>query len=157
MHPRQLRKLIFLGVLVALGLWAITTAAGFVIDYSWWKEVGQVSTWFSMLWFSIAPVGVCVVVAFIALWIAHGKGLEFAGIRRREFPLYSRLIPVALAIVALFIATASTDYWTVMRFFGSRGIAPTPGAWIDPVFSRPLSFYLFDLPFYSQHWGSCLR
>ena len=89
----------------------------------------------------------------VALWVAHGQGLKFAGIRRREFPLYSRLIPVVLAIVALFIATASTDYWTVMRYFGSRGLALAPGAWIDPVFSRPLSFYLFDLPFYSQTLG----
>src|ERR1019366_7040510 len=45
------------------------------------------------------------------------------------------------------------DYWTVMRFFGSRGIALTAGAWKDPVFSRPLPFYLFDLPFYSQALG----
>ena len=77
-------------------------------------------------------------------------GCSFAGIRRRDFPLYSRLITVGLAIVAMLFASASIDYWTVMRFFGSRGLTLPPDAWRDQVFSRPLSFYLFDLPFYSQ-------
>ena len=44
-----------LAVLLALSLWAITTAANFIIEYNWWKEVGQVGTWISMLWYSIAP------------------------------------------------------------------------------------------------------
>ena len=52
--------------------------------------------------------------------------------------------------LAIFFASASTDYWTVMRFFGSHGLTLAPDAWRDPVFSRPLSFYLFDLPFYSE-------
>ena len=67
--------------------------------------------------------------------------------------LYSRLVPVGLAIVALLFASASIDYWTIMRFFGSRGLALPADAWKDPVFSRPLPFYLFDLPFYSQVFG----
>ncbi len=76
-----------LAALVALCLWAITIAADLIIEYNWWKEVGQVGTWISMLWYSIAPVGVGAVVAFVALWVAHARGLEFAGIRRRDFPL----------------------------------------------------------------------
>jgi len=139
-----------LAVLLALSLRAITIAANFIVDYNWWKEVGQVSTWISMLWYSIAPVGAGTVVAFIALWVAHRQGLGFAGIRRRDFRLYSRLIAVGLAIAAIFFASASIDYWTIMRFFGSRGLTLPPDAWRDQVFSRPLSFYMFDLPFYSE-------
>src|SRR6202041_2967015 len=60
------------------------------------------------------------------------------------------LVAVVLAIVAIVFATASTDYWTVMRFFGSRGITLSPDAWRDPVFAHTLAFYLFDLQFYSQ-------
>src|ERR1019366_3594759 len=75
------------------------------------------------------------------------------GIRQRDFPLYSRLIPVGLALAAILFATSSIDYWTVMRFFGSRGIAVPANAWKDQVFSRGLPFYLFDLPFYSQLLG----
>jgi uncharacterized membrane protein (UPF0182 family) len=150
MHPSKIRNLLMLAVLLALSLWAITIAANFIIEYNWWKEVGQVGTWISMLWYSIAPFAAGTLVAFIALWVAHGKGLGFAGIRRRDFRRYSRLVTVGLAIVAIFFASASIDYWTVMRFFGSRGLTLPPDAWRDQVFSHPLSFYLFDLPFYSE-------
>jgi uncharacterized protein len=150
MHPSKIRNLLILAVLLALSLRAITLTANFIIDYNWWKEVGQVSTWISMLWYSIAPFAAGAFVAFIALWMAHARGLGFAGIRRRDFRLYSRLIAVGLAIVAILFASASIDYWTVMRFFGSRGLTVPLDAWRDQVFSRPLSFYIFDLPFYSE-------
>jgi uncharacterized membrane protein (UPF0182 family) len=92
-------------------------------------------------------------VAFIALWVAHARGLHFAGVRRRDFRRYSRLVPVGLAVVAILFASASIDFWTIMRFFGSRGFTLPPATWTDPVFSRALPFYLFDLPFYSEVLG----
>jgi uncharacterized membrane protein (UPF0182 family) len=154
MHPSQARKLIVAGVLlVFVFFWAIPAAANFIIDYNWWKEVGQVDTWVKMLWYGIAPVSVGTVLAFIALWVAHASGISFAGVRQRDFRLYSRLAPVGLALVAILFSLASVDYWTVMRFFGSRQIVIQANAWKDPVFSRPLPFYLFSLPFYSQVLG----
>src|SRR5258706_7687346 len=106
-----------------------------------------------MLWYSIAPAAAGAVVAFIALWVAHASGLRFAGIRGKDFRLYSRLIPFALAFVAIMFASNAIDYWTVMRFFGSRGLTVAADAWKDQVFSRALPFYLFDLPFYSEVLG----
>jgi hypothetical protein len=119
-----------------------STIANFIIEYNWWKEVGQVETWISMLWYSIAPSVAGALVAFIALWVAHAQGLHFAGVRRRDFRVYSRLVPVGLAVVAILFASASIDYWTIMRFFGSRGGTLPSATWTDPVFSRALSFYL---------------
>jgi hypothetical protein len=154
MHPSQVRKLIVLAGLLALVLfWAVPMAANLIIDYNWWKEVGQVDTWMEMLWYAIAPVAVGTLVAFVALWLAHDRGLHFAGVRQRDYRLYSRLVPVGLVLVAILFAQLSIDYWTVMRFFGSRRLTLPPDAWRDQVFSRPLSFYLFRLPFYSQVLG----
>src|SRR2546422_2156767 len=153
MRPSQIRNLILLAVLLALILGSMSTIANFIIEYNWWKEVGQVETWISMLWYSIAPAAAGALVAFIALWVAHARGLHFAGVRRRDFRLYSLLVPVGLAIVAILFASASIDYWTIMRFFGSRGVTLPPATWKDPVFSRALPFYLFDLPFYSEVLG----
>ena len=137
MRPSQIRNLIVLAVLLLVLGWAIPTAANFIIEYNWWKEVGQVSTWISMLWYSIAPVAAGALVAFIALWVAHARGLHFAGIRPRDFRLYSRLVPVGLAIVAIVFASASIDYWTVMRFFGSRGLTLRPRRLEGPGFFAP--------------------
>jgi uncharacterized protein len=126
------------------------TVAHFIIEYSWWKEIGQVETWLRMLGYSIIPVAVGAVMAFIALLVAHSLGLYFARFHRQGFPLYSRLVPVGLAVVAILSASTSIDSWTIIRFFGSRGLALPRDAWKDQVFSRPLPFYLFDLPFYSN-------
>src|SRR5579863_6200880 len=153
MRPSQIRNLIVVAVLAIVALWASSTAADFIIEYNWWKELGQVSTWASMLWYSIAPTVAGSILAFVALWVAHARGLHFAGIQSRDHRLYSRLIPVGLAIVAIVFASSSIDYWTVMRFFGSRGLAAPADAWKDQVFSRGLPFYLFDLPFYAAVLG----
>src|ERR1700680_4933064 len=153
MRPSQIRNLIVLSASLLFVLWAMSTAADFVIEYNWWKEIGQVNTWIGMMWYSIAPAVVGSLVAFLVLFVAHARGLHFAGIRRQDYRLYSRVIPVVLALVAILFSTASIDYWTVMRFFGSRGIAQPAGAWKDQVFSRGLPFYLFDLPFYTQVLG----
>src|ERR1700682_4811849 len=153
MRPSQIRNLIVLVVLVVLALWASSTAADFVIEYNWWKEIGQVNTWVGMLWYSIAPAAAGSLAAFLALWVAHARGLHFAGILQRDHRLYSRLVPFALAVMAILFASSSIDYWTVMRFFGSRGLTVASDAWKDQVFSRGLPFYLFDLPFYSQVLG----
>src|SRR5579864_7416856 len=121
MRPSHIR--VFILALVALAFlgWAVPTAANFAIEYNWWKEVAQVNTWISVLWYSIAPGAVGAIVAFVALCIAHARGLHFAGVRQRDYPLYSRLVPVGLAVVAMLLASASIDFWTVMRFVGSRG------------------------------------
>ena len=153
MRPSQIRNIAALAVLLLLAIWGSSTAADFVIEYNWWKEIGQVNTWAGMLWYSIAPAAAGSIVAFLALWVAHARGLHFAGILQRDHRLYSRLIPVGLAVVAIVFASSSIDYWTVMRFLGSRGLAAPADAWKDQVFSRGLPFYLFDLPFYAQLLG----
>src|ERR1700693_1798956 len=119
MRPSQIRNLIVLAVLVVLALWASSTAADFVIEYNWWKEVGQVNTWVGMLWYSIAPAAAGSLAAFLAQWVAHARGLHFAGILRRDHRLYSRLIPLGLAVVAFVFASSTIDSWTVMRSFRS--------------------------------------
>jgi uncharacterized protein len=150
MRPSQIRNLVVLSALAAFGLWMVSAVANFVIEYNWWKEIGQVDTWIGMLWYSIAPAAAGTVVAFIALWIAHARGVHFAGVLQKDYRWYSRLMPVGLAVVAFVFASSSIDYWTVMRYFGSRGIAQPVDAWKDQVFSRSLPFYLFDLPFYTE-------
>lgn len=44
MRPSQIRNLILLAVLLALILGSTSAVANFIIEYSWWKEIGQVET-----------------------------------------------------------------------------------------------------------------
>src|SRR5713226_5791333 len=148
MRP-QIRNLILIAILLVL-IAGSSKIAGFVIEYNWWKEAGQVETWMSMLFYQIAPAAIGALLVFIVLWLAYLRGVQFAGLRLRDVGISGRLVPVTLLLLAILFASSAIDYWIVMSYAGSRRIALPPDAWRDQVFSRTLPFYLFDLPFYSE-------
>jgi uncharacterized membrane protein (UPF0182 family) len=124
------------------------TLAGWLLDYDWWKEVGQVSTWFSMMLYSVGPGVGCWLIAFAIFWIAHARGMKNGGARLGLYPTYARLTTLAILVVAILFAASTVDAWTIVRFFGGRSLHNDPNPWRDPAFGQPLAFYLFDLPFY---------
>lgn len=138
-------------VLLIGGRWLASS----LIEYEWWNEMGQVQTWLSLLLYGSAPVVIATVIAFLTFWIAHSRGMRLAGTRTGEHRTYTRLVSLVLLAIAAVVAAASMDTWAAVRFFGARGL-PLRSEWHDPVFNRPLSFYFFDLPFYSQLLGLAL-
>ena len=148
--------LIAAGVVLVVLLLGARTIASYSLEIAWWKELGQFRTWLSMLTYSVAPVAAATVVAFAVLWITHARALKFAGTRLGEHPIYARLATLATFALGYFIAASSIDTWTVIRFAGSRDLASPATAWHDAVFAQPLSFYLFDLPFYDLLRGYVL-
>ena len=139
--------LIVLAIVILLGARSL---ASFSIEYQWWKELGQIDTWFAMLAYGFAPMLAATLVAFGVLWLAHARALKFAGTGLSEHPLYAWISSAALLFVGYLIAAGSIETWTVVRYLGARGIPPEANAWHDSVFDLPLKFYLFDLPFYSD-------
>ena len=135
-------------VIVLALLFGTRSAASYVIEVEWWKELGQLNTWLSMLWYSVAPVVAATLLAFAILWLAHARALKFAHTSLGEHKLYARVSSLALLFLGYIIAASSIETWTVVRFAGSRGLPASASAWHDAVFQQPLSFYLFDLPFY---------
>ena len=130
--------------------------ASYVIEIAWWKELGQFRTWLSMLFYNVAPLTAATLIAFAVLWIAHARALKFAGTTLRAHRLYARISALALLLLAYLISAACIDAWTVVRFAGSRGLPAAATTWRDAVFDKPLSFYLFDLPFYGMVRGYAL-
>jgi uncharacterized membrane protein (UPF0182 family) len=124
-------------------------AASLLIDYSWWKEAGQVRTWLDLYAYSTLPVAAGTVLAWVALTIAHGRAVRFAGGQVSDYPVYSRLSKLVLLVLSFFIAGATIDNWTVLRFAGSRALDGA-GTFHDPIFHQPATFYLFDLPFWTD-------
>ncbi|MGB9605365.1 MAG: UPF0182 family protein, partial [Bryobacteraceae bacterium] len=61
-------------------------------------------------------------------------------------------VVLALLLVGWLIGSGSLDTWTVVRFFAGRTLPPEATAWRDPIFGKPLSAYLFDVPFYALLW-----
>jgi len=120
-----------------------------VIDYYWWRELGQVSTWLRMSLYRYAPGFAAWLIVFTILWIAHARGMRKGGERLRDHGLYAWIVTLALAVVAIVVALAAVDGWTVARYFGGHGSSPA-SEWRDPTFNQPLGFYFFDLPLYSM-------
>jgi uncharacterized membrane protein (UPF0182 family) len=142
--------------LLLLLLVSARAVASFVIEYHWWKELDQLPTWFSMVAYRLLPIVIASVLAIAVLLLAHSRGLRFAGVTRVYAPWYWRVALVLLALAGIFVAATSIDTWSVVRFFGGRNLPPEATAWHDPAFNRPLSFYLFTLPFYSVLRGYVL-
>lgn len=120
--------------------------AGFVIEWAWWKQLGQLDTFLSMLSYGSLPVLAAGVVAFGVLWTIHARAMKYAGTGLRRHRAYGLISSAALAVISLIIAAATIEPWVIVRFAGNLQ-GPPDAAWLDPVFSKPLSFYLFDLPF----------
>src|SRR3954452_11396615 len=135
-------------VLIVLLLAFARTAASYSIEVKWWQELGQFNTWLKMLYYGLAPLAGATLVAFAALFLTHARALKFAGTGLGEHRLYSRISLLVLLLLGYLIAASTIDTWTVGRFAGSRGLPAAATAWHDAVFQKPLSFYLFDLPFY---------
>lgn len=131
-------------------LFSARTIANFVVDYQWWKELGQVPTWFGLLSYGIIPLTVATLLAFAVLFVAHARALKFAGVRLRDERRYAKISTLALLVLAYLASAATINTWTVVRYAGSRNLGAAASTWSDPVFNQPLSFYLFDLPFLSM-------
>jgi hypothetical protein len=155
-RPFSPAALITAGVILVLLLLGAGSLANLAIEIAWWKELGQFETWLSMLTYSVAPLAGATLLSFIVLWMAHGRALKFAGIALAEHRIYARLSTLGLLAVGYFVALASIDTWTVIRFAGSRGLPAAATGWHDAIFEKPLSFYLFGLPFYNMLRGYVL-
>ena len=140
---------ILLVAIVLVVLAGSRTVASYAIEYQWWKEMGQVPTWVSMLWYGIAPVVAAAILLWVSFWTAHARGMKFGGTRMGDHRIYTRIATAGLLVLAGIVAMATIDSWTVIRYFGGRGVSGEAAAWRDPVFGRALKFYLFDVPFYS--------
>jgi len=146
--PRRRFNWRWLLIALVLLLLGARTIASTVIDFQWWKEMGQTPVWWSQLAFNVLPKTAAVLVAFLVFWIAHARGVRFGGHSLRNTPLYRRLSALALLVLSVLVAASTIQSWVVVRYFGSRHLPAESTAWHDSVFGHPLSFYLFDLPFY---------
>jgi len=126
------------------------------IDFAWWQEVHQLETWTNLLIYSYAPVLLAIVLLLAAFWFAFQLGVRRN--KDRTAPLFgvfsrsliSKIVFVALLLLAIIAANATVDNWTVVRYFGGARIGASPGEFVDPIFGNPLHFYFFRLPFYSM-------
>lgn len=112
-------------ILVLLfALFGARSIASYFIEYNWWKEMGQVQTWFALLAYSLAPVAIAAVIVFVVLLTAHARGIKFAGERMGHHRWYARISTAALLLLSVIIAASVIETWTVVRYFGGQQLWP---------------------------------
>lgn len=149
---------LLLGLAVLLILLGSGTALSWYIDSLWFGSLGYSSIFWTawrLGWgtFAIAFAATFVVLYgwFLLLWRLHQHDLPqdrafYLGRHRLNLPLRTalRLIGVLSSlIIALISATAIMSDWPTLALWLN---APRDATGADPIFGRPLHFYLFSLP-----------
>jgi uncharacterized protein len=150
--------LIALIVAVVL-LFSSRTALSYYVDYLWFESLGYRAVFgktLSLQWttFAVFSVATFLIVYgwFLAVRKAHGDDLPsgnaiFVGGQRLRVPVdrILRLIGLIGSLVIAVVTGASVmAQWPTLALFW---YAPrSTGSVLDPVFKRPVTFYLFTLP-----------
>jgi uncharacterized membrane protein (UPF0182 family) len=157
--PRRRRRFIIILVLLAVILFSGRTALSYYIDVLWFGSLGYGEVFWktlSLQWgiFAAFTVATFVILygTFLALKRAHLPDLPsghtiFIGGQPLKLPVEPVLRIIALGI-SLVIAAATgasimSDWATLALYWNASPIA---GGVVDPIFGRPLNFFLFTLP-----------
>ncbi|MGA9060195.1 MAG: UPF0182 family protein [Terracidiphilus sp.] len=141
--------LIFIGGRTAISYW---------VDLLWFRSLGYASVFWKSLgleWGTFAAfAGLTFLIllgAFFALRHSHAADLPdthtiFFGGRPIEFPV-ARFLHIVAVIAALIVSIATgfamQSQWPTLALYW---YAPRAAGIADPIFGRPLGFYLFTLP-----------
>src|SRR5207253_3182383 len=107
-RKRTLRITLF--VVILLALLGARTIASTVIDYQWWKELGQVDTWLSLYLYGFGPLAAAAIGWHDPVF---GRNLAFYLF---DLPFYSDLRQYVLAVTVVCILV----YWIAARIWQLR-------------------------------------
>lgn len=128
--------------------------ASTLIDYAWWSEIGQLDTWLNLLLYGTVPIVLATLLFLCAFWAAFKLGLRHEAATPRlgflRSGVFSWIAFIVFLLLAIGVANATVNSWTVVRYFGGLRLPSSPSEFVDPIFRRPLHFYFFGLPFYNM-------
>jgi uncharacterized membrane protein (UPF0182 family) len=153
-RPRRRGRLFLLGALAVL-FFGAGTSLSYYVDALWFDSLGYSSVFWTTL---NAQALVFASFALITFAVLYGAFLALKPARIGEFgsilingqPLklpvepVLRLIALGLALLAALASGAGMmAEWTTLALYWH---APAAAAVVDPIFGRPITFYLFTLP-----------
>ena len=156
-RPRRRLFLIIFAVLAVI-FFSSRTVLSYYVDALWFGSLGYAEVFrktISLQWlvFAVFFAATFFVVYgwFLALWRTYqplllGGGPIFVGGRPIRLPVERMLRPIGL-VVSLGIAfVTGTNMMLDWSTFALYWYAPSANNIVDPIFGRPLNFYLFALP-----------
>ena len=156
---RRRRGLLFLIVILAIILFGSRTTIAYWVDLLWFRSLGYADVFWKARWLQWSVLAGFASATFVVLFgifsllkRAHGDDLPsthtiLLGGQPIHLPIakFSRMVAVLVAgFISLATGTTMAAQWST---FAVYWYAP-PGAnsTSDPIFGKPLNFYLFTLP-----------
>ncbi len=157
-QPPRRRVLLLIFAVLAVILFSSRTVLSYYVDALWFGSLGYAEVFrktISLQWLVFAGFFAATFFVlygwFLALWRTYqphllGGGPIFVGGRPIRLPVERMLRPIGL-LVSLGIAfVTATNMMLAWSTFALYWYAPRTNGIVDPIFGRPLNFYLFTLP-----------
>ena len=157
-RPRRRRRLLVVLAVLAFIFFGGRSALSYYVDVLWFESLGYASVFWktlSLQWAIFAAFAAATFVilygSFLALKRAHLPDLPsghtiFIGQQPVKLPVEPVLRLIALVIsviIAIATGAAMMAEWPTLALFWYA--SPVAGV-VDPIFGRPLNFFLFTLP-----------
>ncbi|MGH8221324.1 MAG: UPF0182 family protein [Steroidobacteraceae bacterium] len=156
-RPRRAHLLLWLAVALAVVLYGFSSTVSYYVEALWFTSLGYARVFWTRIDLEFAVFGAFAVATFAALYGAYRalapprldelvEGTILVNRQRLTIPI-GPLLNLAALIAALAIAVevgvSMATQWSsfALWWFGPQGGLP-----LDPIFQRPLGFYLFTLP-----------
>jgi uncharacterized protein len=161
LRQRQLpRRRVFLLIFAVLAVifFSSRTVLSYYVDALWFGSLGYAEVFrktLSLQWLVFAVFFAATFLIlygwFLALWRAYqplllGGGPIFVGGRPIRLPVERMLRPVGLLVTLGIAFVTGTNMMLEWSTFALYWYAPRTNGVVDPIFGRPLNFYLFTLP-----------
>jgi uncharacterized membrane protein (UPF0182 family) len=155
--PRR-RVFLFIFAVLAVIFFSSRTVLSYYVDALWFGSLGYAEVFrktISLQWLVFAVFFAATFLLlygwFLALWRTYQPlllrgGAIFVGGRPIRLPVERLLRPVGLVATLGIAFVTGTNMMLEWSTFALYWYAPHTGGIVDPIFGRPLNFYLFTLP-----------
>jgi len=156
-RPRR-RVFLFIFAVLAVIFFSSRTVLSYYVDALWFGSLGYEEVFrktISLQWLVFAVFFAATFLIlygwFLGLWRAYqphllGGGPIFVGGRPLRLPVERMLRPIGLLVTLGIAFVTATNMMLEWSTFALCWYAPRSNGIVDPIFGRPLSFYLFTLP-----------
>src|ERR1700675_675577 len=157
-RPRGRRLLLLIFAVLAVIFFSSRTVLSYYVDALWFGSLGYAEVFrktISLQWLVFAVFFAATFFVlygwFLALWRTYqplllGAGPIFVGGRPIRLPVERMLRPVGLGVTLGIAFVTGTNMMLEWSTFALYWYAAQANGIVDPIFGRPLNFYLFTLP-----------
>jgi uncharacterized membrane protein (UPF0182 family) len=157
-QPPRRRVFLIIFAVIAVIFFSTRTVLSYYVDALWFGSLGYAEVFqktISLQWLVFAVFFAATFLIlygwFLGLWRAYqphllGGGPIFVGGRPLRLPVERLLRPIGLVVTLGIAFVTGTNMMLEWSTFALYWYAPRANGIVDPIFGRPLNFYLFTLP-----------